>query len=363
VKLPPLLPIPEIKARLDRIFPEGMETRTVLVREMSARAIFVFLYGGMVEGGPALRPSHIYFFTHEQSASLSDDERHAWVADSMRPGFRPPGTRWYADTTREPIRDETLRFGLVEVGAVGKLDGVPTTSSKPIYFLRADFAKLFHPELKGDALETDAARWRERHLSGAARSRLAVLSAGRTDAGSGVLVDFPDGTRQKLAAGPSSQIAKAVIEQFVPVFLTQGAVLWLSESADKVRHADDALASKLGLKIDPSKALPDVILVDAGASGADTTLVFVEIVATDGPMTEARKAQLLRYVRDSRFPEAQCVFGTAFEDRAHAAFRKALPALAWGSFAWFRSEPSRLLCLYDQPVSVDRWPFRGPTQS
>ena len=34
-----------------------------------------------------------------------------------------PG-RWYADNTREPIRDETIRFGLISVGAVLEQEGL-----------------------------------------------------------------------------------------------------------------------------------------------------------------------------------------------------------------------------------------------
>ncbi|WP_420807225.1 BsuBI/PstI family type II restriction endonuclease [Burkholderia vietnamiensis] len=69
-------------------------------------------------------------------------------------------------------------------------------------------------------------------------------------------------------------------------------------------------------------------------------------------MTLARKDALLSYVRKSNFPENQCFFGTAFEDRAHRAFKKVLPTLAWGSFAWFRSEPSRLMWLSERPFDV-----------
>lgn len=361
--LPALLDVAEVLERLKVVFPQGLEERPFLTREMAARAVFVFLYGGMVEGGPLLRPSHIYFFTEEQSRRRAPDARLSWVENSMRQGFRPEGRRWYADTTREPIRDETLRFGLVQVGAVRKVDGVPTTSSKPIYFLAPDFAALFDPALKDGAFAEAAAAWRDRHLSSGARARLRVVAAGRTRTADAVLVTLPDGRVEKLAPGLSSLIAKGVIEDFAPRFLGNPVLLWLSESGQKVRLGDDALANDLGLDIDPSRTLPDVILVSVGDSGATTVLVFVEVVATDGAMTEARKNSLLDYVRSGGFPETQCVFGTAFEDRGHPAFRKVLPALAWGSFAWFRAEPDRLMCLYDAPVDVLGWPFRGATRN
>jgi hypothetical protein len=106
------------------------------------------------------------------------------------------------------------------------------------------------------------------------------------------------------------------------------------------------------LDIDQSKVLPDIILANVGDTGEDTHLVFVEVVASDGPMNQARRDALLQYIMQSGFPDSQCLFGTAFEDRADSAFKKCLPELAWGTFAWFRSEPDCLVWLYDEPFSI-----------
>ncbi|MGH6816321.1 MAG: hypothetical protein ACREC6_11515 [Hyphomicrobiaceae bacterium] len=72
---------------------------------------------------------------------------------------------WYADNTRESIRDETLQNGLVLVGAVGVLEDVPTTSSKSRYATQPDFAALFDPACSGDALGKAIDRWREANLT------------------------------------------------------------------------------------------------------------------------------------------------------------------------------------------------------
>jgi hypothetical protein len=351
--LPTLLSISDIRARLERLFPAGLEMRKNLVREMSAKTVFVFLYGGMIEGAErCLRPIQVYFFTEEQAQKAANEDREAWVAQSKKPGFRPEGTRWYADTTREPIRDETLRFGLVDVGAVGKIPGVAVTSSLPIYFLKADFAAIFNPDLDETALEKVITAWQKKHLTAAARARMALLAAGKLKSDDEVLVNCPDGTVAKLSPGPSSIISKAVVEQFASSFLTAPALLWLSESGAKVRYQDQKTAKALGLDIDQSKVLPDIILANVGDTGEDTHLVFVEVVASDGPMNQARRDALLQYIMQSGFPDSQCLFGTAFEDRADSAFKKCLPELAWGTFAWFRSEPDCLVWLYDEPFSI-----------
>ncbi len=58
----------------------------------------------------------------------------------MKPGFSPAGKTWYLENSREQIRDETIRQGFITNNAAFERPGVPTTSSKPRYALRADFA-------------------------------------------------------------------------------------------------------------------------------------------------------------------------------------------------------------------------------
>lgn len=353
MKLPDLPDVAEIRTRLERLFPPGLEMRNNLVREMAARTIFVFLYGGMLEGSNAfLRPSHIYFFTEWQALKSTLEERLQWLDHSRKPGFRPDGGRWYADTTREPIRDETIRLGLLHIGAVGKLPGFPVTSSRPIYFLKNDFAELFNPALEGTALDEAIVAWQKKHLTPAARARMTLLASGKLKLDDDVLVNCPDGTIAKLSPGPSSIISKGVVETFAPSFLRRPVLLWLSESREKVRYQDEQTAKALGLQIDQSKILPDIILADVGDSGDDTHLIFLEVVASDGPMNQARRDALSQYILEAEFPQKQCLFGTGFEDRSSPAFKKCLPELAWGTFVWFRSEPERLIWLHDEPFAI-----------
>ena len=75
----------------------------------------------------------------------------------------PEGSPNRSYCTREPIRDETLREGLVAVGAATLRPDLATTSSKPRYALRADFAALFAPGLSDSALAGAIARWQEHH--------------------------------------------------------------------------------------------------------------------------------------------------------------------------------------------------------
>ena len=68
--------------------------------------------------GEEIERFHVYRMGGKQAARSSDAEREAYAASVLKKNYQPPGERWYADSTREPIRDETLRDGLVAIGAV-----------------------------------------------------------------------------------------------------------------------------------------------------------------------------------------------------------------------------------------------------
>ena len=344
--LPPYASREMILDRLRLIFPDGIENRQYCTRLLAASTVFVALYIGAIEGADRdLGPVHVYRMTKEQAVQSSDTARNAYYATMRGRKKHVPGDRWYEDNTREPIRDETLRDGLVAVGAVVRRGHLATTSACPRYVLKAEFARLFDPGLTSANLEKAVADFQAAHLSRTALARVSIMLAGAAASTTDVPVIFPDGTTRNLAPGPSSIISKAVIEVFAKRFLEHPAVLWLSESGNKVVLQDDKLASDLGLRIEPDKNLPDLILADLG--GRDAMLVFVEIVATDGAMHQRRKDAIMALTDAAGFPREHVAFVTAYSDRESAGFRKTVSQIAWGTFAWFASEPGQLIAFQD----------------
>lgn len=337
-----LLTREEVHARLQVVFPDGAPNRAYLTRMLAASTVFVALYIDAIEGsGTYLGPKHVYRMTNEQAAQIDDASRAAYSAGVLRTGAHIEGRRWYQDNTREPIRDETLREGLVAIGAVTERTDLATTSSKPRYALKAGFAALFDPALVGEALQVRIAAWQAEALNKGALARLAIVRRGAGVSTDQVLVTFPNGETRRMKPGPSSEITKAVVEVFAPTFLTDPAVVFLSESGNKVVARDDELARSIGLAIQADKNLPDTILVDLGP--AHPLLVFVEVVATDGPISQRRKEALEQLVAEAGFPAAHVAFVTAYLDRSAGPFKKTVDSLAWGSYAWFAAEPERLV--------------------
>jgi len=350
MSLPTVPALSIIYERLPKIFPKGTENRNYLTREMAGKTIFVMFYAGAIEGQERwIRPNQVVNMGDSQAALTNEDERLQWVAYSLKKKRSQPADAWYAENTREPIRDETIKNGLIPCRAVLQREGIATTSSAPRYCLNKVFANLFDVNLTGEDLEIAIDNWQKNYLNKAALSRIRLLKSGAAIASDAVAVTFPNGEMRMLAPGPSSVIAKAVIESFAVRFLKAPAVLWLSESGNKVVARDEVLASELGLVIEPSKALPDIILVDLGDDefGTDMLVVFIEVVATDGPINRERKITLTRLAIEAGFSEKNLAFLTAFSDRSVSQFRKAISELAWGSYAWFASEPEHLIELRD----------------
>lgn len=245
--------------------------------------------------------------------------------------------------TREPIRDETLREGLIRTGAVRERGDLPTTSPAPRYALDPDFVALFDPRLSGEALKAAIAAWQEDFLSAGRLARVAIMRRGAVAAEDRVLVTFPNGETRHMEPGPSSVITKAVVEEFVPRFLETPGIVLLSESRNKIVARDDELTQAIGLEIQPDLNLPDLILVDLGS--LEPLIVFVEVVASAGPVSESRKDAHMSVAREAGFAEDQVAFVSAFANRNHAAFKRSVSELAWRSFAWFMSEPDHIMVL------------------
>jgi hypothetical protein len=346
-KLPPVLSAKAIRERLQAIFPEGTPNRNNCTWDIAARTVFVMLYVGAVEETDRwLRPDQVTRMTDAQAARAANEDRIAWTRDSLKSGKGEIAGRWYAVNTRESIRDDTIRTGLVANGVVLERQGLATTSPAPRYALKKRFAALFDPALKGNKLKKVIAAWQSENLTAGALARITMVRKGVVTGGaSHILVKFPNGETRRMAPGTSSIISKAVIEIFAPRFLEVPGVVFLSESRNKVVSQDDELAKSIGLRIQAEKNLPDVILADLGPR--HPLLVFGEVVATDGPVTPARKQALSELAERAGFPAKHVAFVTAYLDRSDAAFRKTVEAIAWGTFVWFASEPEHLVCLYE----------------
>lgn len=346
MSLPRVLPVSAIHERLLTIFPDGSPNRNNCTWEIAARTVFVMIYLGAIEGADRwLRPDQVTRMTNSQATQVRDEDRAAWAKDSLKSSKGEISGRWYAVDTRESIRDDTIRAGLIANGVIVEREGLPTTSPEPRYALKNNFAALFNPALKSKRLKSAIAAWQSEHLTAGALARITMVRKGAVAGGVHLLVKFPSGETRRMAPGPSSVISKAVVEMFAPRFLQNPGVICLSESRNKIVSRDDELAKLIGLRIQAEKNLPDIILADLGPR--HPLLVFTEVVATDGPVTKERKQALTELAKRAGFPAKHVAFVTAYLDRSDSVFKKTVGSLAWGSFVWFASQPEHLVRLYE----------------
>lgn len=76
--------------------------------------------------------------------------------------------------------------------------------------------------------------------------------------------------------------------------------------------------------------------------------MFVEVVATNGAITAERQTALRAIATDAGYRSRQITFVSAFLDRNSPGFKKTASRLAWNSFAWFVSEPDRIVFFHEQ---------------
>lgn len=177
-----LRPLPtreEIHARLRRLFPpEAFDT--VTSNPLAAAATAAMLYVGAVvaddeqsaSGSTWARPSMCLWLSDAALSHSAEHERTAWLTAALRgrkqvaellASWGVPFEPWYADNTRETLRDETFPKWL-DFGAMRYREGVRTTSSQPRWALTESFAALFDPELTGEALGAAIESWTETTL-------------------------------------------------------------------------------------------------------------------------------------------------------------------------------------------------------
>lgn len=352
--LPPIIDADEATSRVARIFPRTAFNNT-LNGQLAGRAIAAMVYLGAIvpDGDPAteksrlVRPSALLWLQASVLARSHDGDREAWFAAASRSndarkrvielvtGWGLPFDPWYADNSRETLRDETLKQ-MARLGAVKRRGDLPTTSGRPRWALSSGFAALFDPALTGPALDVAIEAWREANLTPDALLRIRTQQK-RAGVGAAVIVLLPSGNARQLEPGQASEIIKGVIEAWAPARLIDPVVLTISEPGAKLASVDADEIAALGIAIDVRSVLPDVLIADLGSPAV--TYWVVEAVASDGPVTEERREDLLAWATDQHIPVENMRFLSAFVSRGHTAARKRLRDLANGTYAWFLDEP------------------------
>lgn len=350
MSLPPLLPVEEIQKRLEVIFPPGCASfRSQVVGLAAARSVLAALYIGAVPGIEKwMAPRHTVRMDDQRAKGGTAGERLAYYKNPQ-----PIAKRWYAENTRE-LRDKVWRKGLIPLNGMIEKSGVATTSQEGRYILSSHFAALFDPVLVDPPFTAAAEAWGKKYLSRAAIARAEALRVSGFASGNKLAIAFPNKETLLIRADESGAITKSVCEIFAYRFLKEPQVIWVSHSGSKVSKSFEALEKTFNLKFNAAKVLPDILLVDLAPPGREERpiFVFVEVVATDGPVDEQRKEELLKIITDQGYEPTDALFVTAFAERPHKGAVRCMRDIAWDSFVWFMNEPNSIIQFHAEDLDA-----------
>ena len=129
-------------------------------------------------------------------------------------------------------------------------------------------------------------------------------------------------------------LVKAIIEVFCARWSPGAAILGIRDSKRKVVHLHSKALAALGVTLDSTAALPDVIIHDQ----AKDRLFLIEAVIKASPVDENRRKELEDLFADSK---AHLVFLTAVENRR--TMQTFASDFAWESEVWIAEDPDHMI--------------------
>lgn len=148
------------------------------------------------------------------------------------------------------------------------------------------------------------------------------------------VIHLPDGSVYIAPRARWHILAKAVLEQFCVRFAPGSAVFYISDKESRFVHLESAKLAKLGVVLDKTGRLPDLIV----HSTAKNWLLLVELVVSASPEEGNRRKELRELFKGCK---AGLVFVTAFQGREE--MRAFLLQISWQTEVWVADEPDHLI--------------------
>jgi len=147
-------------------------------------------------------------------------------------------------------------------------------------------------------------------------------------------VKLPNGKPIELSLGEHNVLQKAIVEEFLPRFGSDCAVLYIGDTSNKTLHIELEELKKLKFYDLSHDELPDIIAY----SKKKNWLYLIEAVHSSGPMSETRVLELKKMLKDCK---AELIFVTSFLTRPD--FKKWMLNVAWETEVWIADNPDHLV--------------------
>ena len=147
-------------------------------------------------------------------------------------------------------------------------------------------------------------------------------------------VRLPSGKTVALSPGGQNPLIKQVVEEFCARFTPGAAVVYIGDTENKFEHLEADYLAMLGVVIDPSAKMPDVVVHDTRRNW----LLLIEAVTSAGPVDGKRRKELKILFKSSA---AGLIFVSAFETRR--AMQSFLTQISWETEVWVAEDPDHLI--------------------
>lgn len=237
--------------------------------------------------------------------------------------------KYYAPNTRETFRRQVLHQFVQ--GGVADYNpdnpGLPVNSPNAHYAITQDALKVvknYNTSNYGKSL-TDFIR---KHGSLAKkydkqRKRIKYVP-----------VVLPDGLKYRLSPGKHNQIQVAVIQKFIPRFITKPMLLYFGDTAKKDLFLNTKTFKRMKIDISGHGKLPDIIVLDQKRKW----LFLIEVVTSHGPMNPKRIYELKEVFSTYKHG---VVFVSAFPD--FNEFKRHSNNISWETEVWLADSPDHMI--------------------
>jgi hypothetical protein len=188
----------------------------------------------------------------------------------------------YAPNTRETIRDEAVKYFVEEGLLLRNPDDPsrPTNSGKTVYQIEPVALRLLRT--------VGTASWEHALPQYLASRETIKREITRKRVLARVPVTLPNGEQVALSPGGQNPLIKAIIEEFCPIFVPGGAVIYIGDAENKFVHLETAELTALGVTLGSAAKIPDVIVYHT----AKNWLLLIEAVTSAGPVDGKRRKEL-----------------------------------------------------------------------
>ncbi|MGH8427943.1 MAG: BsuBI/PstI family type II restriction endonuclease [Gammaproteobacteria bacterium] len=234
----------------------------------------------------------------------------------------------YAPNTRETVRRQTMHQ-FVEAGiALYNPDQPerPVNSPKAVYQIEPDTLELLRT--------FGTSRWPRKLKDYVAGHGTLAAKYALERKQNMIPVQLSADKQIALSPGEHSELIRAIIENFGSRFVPGGVLVYAGDTGDKWGYFDEALLTKLGVKIESHGKMPDVVLHYTKRNW----LVLVESVTSHGPVDGKRHNELAHLFAKSK---AGLVYVTAFPNRQ--TMSRYISEIAWETEVWVADAPSHLI--------------------